>query len=106
MKIARRQAISVLRTMPIPAGSDAAALHSNGKFDPDNSEWIESEHLLGLLVRLSAEERRLVCLHFFDNHSPSEIASAVGRPVAMVSRQLSLAVARLKYWWESEQELS
>jgi len=103
LKIARRQTVNVLRSMPIPVGP-GNRLSDSDRFHSYDDEWIENEHLLGLLARLPAEERRLIGLRFFDNHSLSEIANVVDRPVEQVTRQIANAVARLKYWWEWEQE--
>lgn len=105
LRIARRQTIHALRTMPIPVGTADGKSQSNRPFESADSDWIENEHLLGLLARLSEHEQQLIGLRFFDRHSPTDIASMIDRPTVDVSRQLARAINRLRYRWEWEQEL-
>jgi RNA polymerase sigma-70 factor (ECF subfamily) len=102
LKLARRQSINAVRTMPISVGVKTAEGNTHGRCDP---EWIEHEHMLGLVTRLPDEDRRLIGLRYFDNHTLPEIAALVGYPMDLVTRRISLAHMRLQYWWSREQEL-
>lgn len=102
LRLARRKSIEVVRKTPVELGAVVGdSTPSWGSFD---SAWIDHEHILGLVTRLPEEERRLVGLRYFDNHSLTEIAELVGEPVEVVTRQISRAVMRLQFWWEREQE--
>ena len=103
LRIARRKSIEVVRSMPVPVGA-GDGLGELDDFYASDPEWIEHEHVLGLVARLPEEERRLVGLRYFDNHSLAEIAIVVGDPVDLVARQISRAMTRLQYWWSREQE--
>jgi RNA polymerase sigma-70 factor (ECF subfamily) len=100
LRMARRRSIEAVRRMPVVIGGPQM---DNG-FDSCDLDWIEHEHVLGLVTRLPNEERQLIGLRYFDNHSLAEIAELQGLPVEQVSRQLSMAVMRLQYWWTREQE--
>jgi len=103
LKLARRQSINAVRAMPVPVGPGVATGYGDDeRYDPD---WIEHEHVLGLVTRLPDEDRRLIGLRYFDNYSLSEIADLVGYPMDQVTRRMSLAHMRLQYWWSREQEL-
>ena len=103
LRIARRQSIEVVRLMPVPVGAGSDSDESDDFYLGD-AEWIEHEHVLGLVARLPEDERRLVGLRYFDNHSLVEISDVVGDPVDLVARQISRAMTRLQYWWGREQD--
>lgn len=90
--------------MPIPVGASDDLPETSDSLDTYDPDWIENEHLLELIVRLPEDERQLIGLRFFDNQSPVEIAEIIDRPVNEVTRRISNAVARLRRWWEWEQE--
>ncbi len=102
LKLARRQSINAVRAMPMPVAAATANADQHDRCDP---EWIEHELMLGLVTRLPDEDRRLIGLRYFDNHTLSEIAALVGCPMDQVTRRISLAHMRLQYWWSREQEL-
>jgi RNA polymerase sigma-70 factor (ECF subfamily) len=102
LKLARRQSINAVRAMPTAVGAKTADGKQHDGYDP---EWIEHEHMLGLVTRLPDEDRRLIGLRYFDNHTLPEIAALVGYPMDQVTRRISLAHMRLQYWWSREQEL-
>lgn len=102
LKLARRQSINAVRAMPISIEARIAEGETRDRCDP---EWIEHEHMLGLVTRLPDEDRRLIGLRYFDNHTVPEIAALVGYPMDQVTRRISLAHMRLQYWWSREQEL-
>ena len=52
--------------------------------------------LLAAVARLPEHERLVVVLHYLDGHSVAEVASALGRPVGTVTKQLSRAIERLR----------
>lgn len=105
LRMARRLSIEAVRSMPVAAGMISGAEGSGDDIDWGNPEWIEHEHLLGLVARLPEDERRIVGLRYFDNHSLAQIADLVGQPIDQVARQFSRAVMRLDFWWKREQGL-
>lgn len=108
LNLARRQSIELIRRIPIPAGAGASTVDeppTDASGDDGDAGWIEDEHMLGLVSRLPADERQLIGLRYFDNHTPTEIARVVGRPLDQINQQISLAVTRLKFWWEQEHDL-
>lgn len=102
LRLARHQSIEAVRKMPVAVGAGDSDCDFCCVCDP---AWIEHEHLLGLVARLPDEERQLITLQYFDDHSLPEIATLTGKSVAQVSRQASLAMMRLQYWWTREQDL-
>lgn len=98
MQIARRQVVEAVRArrIAVPIPSDLATEN------PAATAWVEHEHLLRLVDRLPADERWLIGLRYFDNLSHSEIAEISGRPLGSVTKQLSRAIARLRGWYEQE----
>ena len=104
LRIARRQSIEAVRLMPVAVGAGGSESSDIG-FDTGESEWITHEHILGLVARLPEDERRVVGLRYFDDHSLAEIADLVGEPADQVARQFSRAVMRLEFWWQREQNL-
>lgn len=106
LRLARRRSIDAVRRMPVAVGGPSELEESHGVTDGCcDPDWIDHEHLLGLVARLPDEARRLVGLRYFDNHSEQKIAELVGSPIDHVKRQMSLAMMRLQYWWTREQEL-
>ncbi|TXT39457.1 MAG: RNA polymerase sigma-70 factor ECF subfamily [Planctomycetota bacterium] len=101
MQIARTQVIEFVRRrrelVGVPADSSSAELDA----EPD-PEWIEHEHLLSLVARLSEHEQVLVGLRYFDGLSMDEISNATGSPIGSVTKQLSRAIARLRAWCQEE----
>ncbi len=102
LKLARRQSIEAVRTMPIPVGVGGGL--SDGELDCCDPEWIEHEMLLGLIARLPPDERRLIGLRYFDNHPMPTIAAITGTPLAQLEEQISRTVTRLNLRWQREQE--
>lgn len=105
LRLARRQSINAVRSMPVAIGAGVLSDDSDSDFDCCDPDWIEHEHILGLVTRLPDEDRRLIGLRYFDNYTLSEIADLVGYPMDQVTRRMSLAQMRLQYWWTREQEL-
>lgn len=103
LRLARRQSIEAVRTMPIPVGAGSSL--SDDEIDYCDPEWLEHEQLLGLIARLPSDERRLIGLRYFDNHSLPTIAAIVGTPIEQLESQISRALTRLNLRWEREQEL-
>jgi RNA polymerase sigma-70 factor (ECF subfamily) len=104
MQIARSQAIDVLRSRRVAAVAGAGESNDDPAAEPDGLPWIESDHLLSLVARLNDDERVLIGQRYFDGHSMADIAAGLGRPVGSVTKQLSRAVARLRKWWNEEDE--
>lgn len=102
LKLARRQSIEAVRTMPIPVGAGSGL--SDGELDCCDPEWIEHEMLLGLIARLPPDERRLIGLRYFDNHPMPTIAAITGTPLEQLEEQISRTVTRLNLRWQREQE--
>jgi len=103
LKLARRQAIEAVRTMPIPVGTGGSGL-SDSEIECCDPEWIEHEMLLGLIARLPPDERRLVGLRYFDNHPLPTIAAITGTPLDQLEEQISRTVSRLNLRWQRELE--
>ncbi|MBS0203438.1 MAG: sigma-70 family RNA polymerase sigma factor [Planctomycetes bacterium] len=104
LRLARRKSIEVVRKAPVGVGAAVGSDDSDASFDGFDPDWIGHEHVLGLVARLPEDERRLVGLRYFDNHTPKEIAELEETPVEQVTRQISRAVMRLQFWWEREQD--
>ncbi|MBC7818209.1 MAG: sigma-70 family RNA polymerase sigma factor [Planctomycetaceae bacterium] len=103
MQIARTQVIEFVRRrrelVGVPSDSSAAQIDSEP--DPD---WIEHEHVLSLVTRLSENEQVLVGLRYFDGLSMEEISIATGSPIGSVTKQLSRAISRLRAWCQEESQ--
>lgn len=111
LKIARRQSIEAVRRLPTPVGarsahSPAGMKDSDGSMDMFDPEWIEHEHLLGLVVRLPAEHRQMICLRYFDHHSLPDIGRYIGAFPGQVGRLIVRSIGRLQWWWIEEQEVA
>jgi RNA polymerase sigma-70 factor, ECF subfamily len=102
MRIARRQVVEAARHRRVRVKVPGDDSMEQFGFDAHASDWIEHEHLLGLVNRLPDRERVLIGLRFFDGRSVSEIAEITARPLGTVTKQLSRATARLRAWLEKE----
>jgi len=56
----------------------------------------EAQRIRGALVRLTAKEREVVLLHFFDGMTLTEVAETLGIPTGTVKSRLHGALVRLK----------
>ncbi len=101
IQILRRQAVDAAR-VKVPASNREHDLDQQFVIEHDLGTWIEHEHLLALVARLSDRERLLIGLRYFDGHSMREIAAMSSRPLGTVTKQLSRAIARLRSWWDKE----
>jgi RNA polymerase sigma-70 factor, ECF subfamily len=62
-------------------------------------DWIEPyEEVVQQIARLPEHERIVVVMRHVDGRSVKEIADLTGRPVGTVTKQLSRAIERLRYW--------
>jgi RNA polymerase sigma-70 factor (ECF subfamily) len=104
MQIARRQAIEALRARRIPVSIPPDDCGDDAVCDPAIETWMDNEHLLSLVVRLPDHERVLIGHRYFDGHGMAQIAQITGRPIGTVTKQLSRAIARLRSWWEKEDQ--
>ncbi|MDG3004630.1 RNA polymerase sigma factor [Paludisphaera mucosa] len=94
LRIARREAVRMAR---------ARARSPDHAFDEPAEEPFEasrlsadSEELLAAVARLPEHERLVVALHYLEGRTVAEVASALGRPVGTVTKQLSRAIGRLR----------
>lgn len=63
----------------------------------DDLQRVEARLIInGALAELSAEERKLLVLRFFDQHSQAEIAAELGTSQMQVSRLLTRLLAKLR----------
>ena len=104
MQIARRQTIEALRARRIPVSIPPDDCGRDAVRDPAIQTWMDNEHLLSLVARLPDHERVLIGHRYFDGHSMDQIAQITGRPIGTVTKQLSRAIARLRSWWEKEDQ--
>ncbi len=99
VQIAHCQVVEATRARPMPV---SVSLDEYGHSAAEGANWIENEHLLGLVDRLPDHERVLVGLRYFDGHSMAEIATISGRPIGTVTKQLSRAIVRLRSCYNKE----
>ena len=103
IRITRSQAVDAVRArrarVPVGMGESDDETPAN----PHQLDWIDKDHLLQLVARLSDDQRALIGLRYFDGHSMADIAASTGRPVGTITKQLSRAVARLRSWWDREE---
>jgi RNA polymerase sigma-70 factor (ECF subfamily) len=99
MQIARRQVVEVARARKMPTG---LFLDETSHVAANDTNWIDNEHLLGLVARLPEHEGILIGLRYFDGHSMAEIAAISARPIGTVTKQLSRAIGRLRSLWNKE----
>jgi RNA polymerase sigma-70 factor (ECF subfamily) len=98
LRIARREAVHLARRRAahaarlVPDGMDDLPLAHEARSSLDS----EGELLMAALGELPEHERVVVSLRYLEGRSVTEIASALGRPVGTVTKQLSRALARLK----------
>jgi RNA polymerase sigma-70 factor (ECF subfamily) len=104
MQIARRQVVEAARARRTPVGVPPDDGGHDAVDDPNVPAWIEHEHLLGLVARLPDHERVLIGHRYFDGRRMAEIAAITGRPIGTVTKQLSRAIARLRAWWNEEDQ--
>lgn len=93
LRIARREAVRMARERArAPSGplGEPGAQPRATRVPPD------SEALLAAVARLPEHERVVVAMHYLEGRAVSEVASALGRPVGTVTKQLSRAVERLR----------
>jgi RNA polymerase sigma-70 factor (ECF subfamily) len=101
LRIARRESIRMARrrardpSRPL-AEADAAGVDPSHDRGRTTGLSADSERLLAAVARLPEHERIVVVLHYLDGLPVAEIASALGRPVGTVTKQLSRAIGRLK----------
>ena len=83
-----------------PTSMEAAAERgiSFGSAESDEDlQRVEARLIIdGALAQLSAEERKLLVLRFFDQHSQAEIAAELGTSQMQVSRLLTRLLAKLR----------
>ena len=94
MKITRRCAIDSLKkqqSLKYSDSLDSLAVHEkNGQLDEKN------QHLLETIGKLPKAEQQVVMLRYFGPYNVRDLATAVGRSVGTVTKQLSRAHKRLK----------
>lgn len=94
IRLARRRARDPSRSLDEP-GTEPPH-NRNGSRGPATRLSADAEELLAAVARLPEHERIVVVLRYLDGRSVAEVASALGRPVSTVTKQLSRAIARLK----------
>lgn len=94
MKITRRCAVDSLKKQQSLKYSDSldslAAHEKNGQLDEKN------QHLLETIGKLPKAEQQVIMLRYFGPYNVRDLATAVGRSVGTVTKQLSRAHHRLK----------
>jgi RNA polymerase sigma-70 factor (ECF subfamily) len=98
LRIARREAIHLARRRARePGGSLDVAITNREPFaEPSTRVSGDAEDLLEAVARLPEHERLVVVLRYLDGQSVAEVATALGRPVGTVTKQLSRALERLR----------
>ncbi|MFO0957255.1 MAG: sigma-70 family RNA polymerase sigma factor [Isosphaeraceae bacterium] len=99
LQIARREAIRLARIRaqapdrPLDGGDSDRTGTPEG---PATAVPADSKELLEAVARLPEHERLVVSLRYLEGRTVAEIASALGRPVGTVTKQLSRAIERLR----------
>ena len=96
LQIVRRRALRLqrsMRTLPLPACNQGGSVR-----DPVIKD--SEQRLLNAVARLPKSESQMITLHYFENHSVSEVAAILGRPVGSVTKLISRARLRLRGWLE------
>lgn len=101
LQIARREAIRLARRRsrdpsPLLDNDDDSEDEALNHFDTVTSLSVQSEDLLATIARLPEHERIVVVMRYLDGLSVGEIATALGRPIGTVTKQISRAIERLK----------
>ncbi len=88
VRLARRRSRLALRALDEAEAEPAAR----------PTTWLSDDAaaLLAAVARLPEHERLVVVLHYLDGRSVAEVATALGRPVGTVTKQLSRALERLR----------
>jgi RNA polymerase sigma-70 factor (ECF subfamily) len=99
LRIARRQSVHMARRRVREpsrsiddAGCDLPQERENGRVTQFSAD---ADELLAAVARLPEHERLVVSLRYFEGYSVAEVASALGRPIGTVTKQLSRAIERL-----------
>jgi len=93
LRIARREAIRLARRRARDPGRSLDGLDVDGRAPRLSAD---SEELLAAVAGLPEHERLVVVLHYLHERPVAEVASALGRPVGTVTKQLSRAIERLR----------
>lgn len=100
--IARRQVVDRLRVIHRDRGISAAVRQSGPGYsnEPVPERVVDRLVLLDELRQLTAEQRRVVELAFFDDLTHVQIAGVTGLPLGTVKSHLRRGLARLRTRWE------
>jgi RNA polymerase sigma factor (sigma-70 family) len=100
--IARRQVIDRLRVIDRDHGIAAAVRRTERGYseEPVPERVVDRLVLLDELRQLTAEQRRVVELAFFDDLTHVQIAGVTGLPLGTVKSHLRRGLARLRSRWE------
>ncbi|HEY6745912.1 MAG TPA: sigma-70 family RNA polymerase sigma factor [Mycobacteriales bacterium] len=100
--IARRQVVDRLRVIHRDHGIAAAVRQSGPGYsdEPVPERVVDRLVLLDELRQLTAEQRRVVELAFFDDLTHVQIAGVTGLPLGTVKSHLRRGLARLRTRWE------
>ena len=100
--IARRQVLDRLRVIQRDHGIAAAVRQTGPGYsdEPVPERVVDRLVLLDELRQLTAEQRRVVELAFFDDLTHVQIAGVTGLPLGTVKSHLRRGLARLRTRWE------
>jgi RNA polymerase sigma-70 factor, ECF subfamily len=100
--IARRQVVDRLRVIRRDHGIAAAVGQADVGYsgEPTPERVVDRLVLLDELSQLTAEQRRVVELAFFDDLTHVQIAGVTGLPLGTVKSHLRRGLARLRTRWE------
>lgn len=100
--IARRQVVDRLRVIQRDHGIAAAVRQTGPAYsdEPVPERVVDRLVLLDELRQLTAEQRRVVELAFFDDLTHVQIAGVTGLPLGTVKSHLRRGLARLRMRWE------
>ena len=78
------------------AGESACIMDQIGDTKNGDEQWLEQIALEEAVSRLSARERRILALRFYDGRTQMEVAREIGISQAQVSRLEKGAIGRIK----------
>lgn len=95
LRIARHRAVHLKRSRKIESVDVDCVQLATTK----NPDWMEQyREVVEHLARLPEHERIVTVMRYVDGQNVQEIANSTGRPVGTITKQLSRAIERLRYW--------
>jgi len=93
--VSREAQLRAKRTRPVASleGVDPLSLVAR-----DVCLSVEQTNMVEALARLPEQERIVVVFRYLDGLTVNDIATATGRPIGTVTKQLSRAIHRLRQW--------